>query len=228
MSEGTPVCSIDGCDRAIRARGWCSLHYKRWRAHGTTDLIPKVRPPRVICRVEDCVGRGSYKGWCVKHYQRWLRLGQTDLPAKPSPIEHMLAHVAITSSGCWEWLGARSDTGYGHFRVDGREQYVHRLSYEHFIGPIPDGLTIDHVWARGCVSRACCNPAHLEAVTYRVNVLRGNGMSARHARQIECVNGHPLSGSNLYIPPRGGRMCRQCQRERNRLTAARRRARARA
>ena len=74
---------------------------------------------------------------------------------------------------CWIWTGACNSVGYGHMRWNGRHVFVHRLAYELSVGPIPQGLEIDHVAERGCVSRACCNPAHLEPVTHAENVRRG-------------------------------------------------------
>jgi len=92
--------------------------------------------------------------------------------------------------------------------------------YEHHVGPIPAGFHIDHL----CRNRACANPAHLEAVPPRVNILRGVGMSAIHARQTECVNGHPFDISNTLFLPDGERCCRACNRERQRQLRRRRAA----
>lgn len=76
---------------------------------------------------------------------------------------------------CWPWLRGTRD-GYGMARFDGKQQSAHRVAYQLTHGPIPDGLVVDHVAARGCRMRACCNPAHLEAVTHREN--------ARRARRV--------------------------------------------
>lgn len=117
---------------------------------------------------------------------------------------------------CWTWRGNILPHGYARFRDDvGRWSYVHRFSYERFVGPIPDGLTIDHL----CRNRACSNPAHLEAVTDRVNVLRGTGPSARNARKTHCDNGHSYD-EDSYMTAKGWRVCRICRRERDRRRRA--------
>jgi HNH endonuclease len=109
------------------------------------------------------------------------------------------------TDGCWLWTGTTSHGGYGSFRMDGRQQGAHRVAYVLFRGPIPDGLTIDHL----CRVPGCVNPDHLEAVTMRENTLRGVSKVAQQARKTHCLRGHPLSGDNLWV--RGGkRFCRTC------------------
>lgn len=111
---------------------------------------------------------------------------------------------------CWVWLGARSGQGrYGAFRVNLSLVTAHRYAYELLVGPIPEGLTLDHL----CRNTLGVNPSHLEAVSLRENILRGNGMGARRARQTYCINGHPFSGANLLISS-GARYCRICKRAR--------------
>ncbi|MCZ6447620.1 MAG: HNH endonuclease signature motif containing protein [Alphaproteobacteria bacterium] len=99
---------------------------------------------------------------------------------------------------------------------------AHRFSYETLVGPIPEGLILDHL----CRVRSCCNPSHSEAVTHRVNILRGDGITAINARKLFCKRGHPLFGENLRPQnpeTRYGRICRAC----HRLSERRRRAKAR-
>lgn len=119
------------------------------------------------------------------------------------------------ANDCWEWKASRNQDGYGRFlldtsRVTPKSVNSHRVAYVLAVGPIPTGLTLDHL----CRNRGCVNPAHLEPVTLGENVLRGNGIPARRARQTHCLRGHLLAGDNLYPSPRGHRQCRACRRVR--------------
>lgn len=103
---------------------------------------------------------------------------------------------------CWEWLGYKTKGGYGKFRVEGKSPYAHRFAYEHFVGTIPDGLELDHL----CRVRHCVNPEHLEAVTHRENMLRGESLQAINAQKTHCPQAHAYD----YVSPTGNRRCRSC------------------
>lgn len=109
----------------------------------------------------------------------------------------------LVVNNCWEWQGCITSGGYAKFKRD----YLHRLMYELFFGNIPEGLEIDHL----CRNRRCVNPIHLQAVTRRVNVLRGISLSAQQARRTHCIRGHPLFGLNLAKGAKGKRQCRICR-----------------
>lgn len=120
--------------------------------------------------------------------------------------ERIKSKIAIKESGCWEWTGSRNTKGYGYFSRLGHNILAHRAVYELLASPIPNGLEIDHQ----CRNPPCVNPAHLEPVTHRENIVRGINPAATHARQTHCVHGHEFNTQNTYIDPRGKRQCRAC------------------
>jgi hypothetical protein len=110
------------------------------------------------------------------------------------------------NTGCWIWHGDSVNGGYGRTSVDGRKWLVHRAAYHAWVGDIPKGLTIDHL----CKQPSCCNPQHMEPVTMKENIMRGDSFSRINAEKVECKRGHPLSGDNLYRYKDGRRDCRTC------------------
>lgn len=112
------------------------------------------------------------------------------------------------SAECWLWTGQRNTDGYGQYKVKGVRKMVHRLAYEELVGPIPNGLTLDHL----CRTRNCVNPGHLEPITNAENILRGESFSAVNARKMTCSRGHPFTPENTRIE-NGWRRCRACANE---------------
>lgn len=136
--------------------------------------------------------------------------------------ELIIRTVRFTDTGCWEWTG-RSCKGYGRLSIKGTDHLAHRLAYEVFIGPIPEGLVLDHVVARGCRTTLCVNPNHLEAVTQAENLARSaNTMQAIKRTWTHCVNGHPFNAANTRWEKRGVRKCRTCHAARMRRNRANR------
>jgi len=124
--------------------------------------------------------------------------------------ERFLSKVIKTES-CWLWQARINPlNGYGKFRMQNRHWLAHRAAWTMFKGPIPKGLTIDHL----CRVRNCVNPAHLEPVTQRENILRGNSMAAQCMRTNRCSHGHEFTEENTRIGPNGQRYCRECCRNR--------------
>lgn len=124
------------------------------------------------------------------------------------------------TEGCWLWRASVDAEGYGKFQVPGVASSAHRYAYLIAVGSIPDGMHIDHVChsrdaqcagGKGCLHRRCVNPAHLEAVTPRENVLRSNGPAALAARRTHCPQGHPYDEANTAWR-QGRRKCRACDR----------------
>jgi hypothetical protein len=109
-----------------------------------------------------------------------------------------------TKNDCWNWHAAKSD-GYGLFYDGEKVVRAHRFSYQYFIGIIPDGLVLDHL----CRNRLCVNPNHLEPVTVRKNILRGEGPTAKNAIKTHCPQGHEYNLKNTYYDGKG-RMCKAC------------------
>lgn len=137
-------------------------------------------------------------------------------------IDRLLSKVEKREGdGCWYWTD-HLNRGYGQMNVGGKQMKPYRLSYEAFIGEIPDGLVIDHM----CRNPTCINPMHLRAVTQRVNILCGDTFAARKKAQTHCLRGHPLVDGNIYYSTGGGgRRCCECRRMRGQTPEAKQKRR---
>jgi len=128
------------------------------------------------------------------------------------PIERFWSKVD-KSGDCWLWTAGLNSAGYGKFGPrHGTAVAAHRFAYELVKGRIPEGLYLDHL----CRVHNCVNPAHLEAVTPRINVLRGDTIASRSAAKTHCPKGHPYDLLNTYYEPKGARRCRECLRAKER------------
>ena len=131
----------------------------------------------------------------------------------PRPLRDRIEEkIERDGSGCWIWTGTLDLAGYGRIwtgsRVTGDRTatLAHRAAWEVYVGPIPDGLVLDHL----CRMPPCVNPAHLEPVTQRENVLRGDAPSAACAKRTHCPKGHPYDEENT-LHYRNKRYCIACR-----------------
>ena len=239
MIEDTtrPICSVEGCDRLALYRpldGLCHKHYMRWKRLGTTTLVRELP-----CMIEGCDDKAGDSGLCGFHRSRRRRYGdplggpryrrRRDATVeekfwaninKNGPVP---AHRPELSS-CWVWMLGHYANGYGIVygsgEGDAHTQYrTHRVAYELCVGPIPEGLEIDHL----CLNHGCCNPDHLEAVTHAENGQRAwdTGCQPERLPLTHCRRGHEMTPENSYFRKdclRGE--CRECRKmagERHRL-----------
>ncbi len=117
---------------------------------------------------------------------------------------------------CWNWIGHINSSGYGEYYIKNSKIRAHRFIYELLVGKIPENLVIDHL----CKNRKCVNPAHLEPVTNRENIIRGDGISSLNRRKTHCVHGHPFDEKNTAPRKRKNgamwRVCRECMNQKQR------------
>lgn len=173
------------------------------------------------CSIPDCDRSSRKRGWCQLHYSRWLRHGDPlfvkeihgdDEARLRSKIERTPDH--------WEWTGTIGSEGYGFFRTPAVQLLAHRVVWEWLVGPIPEGLTLDHIKEQ-CGLRSCVKvladdhgPAHLEPVTRGENTLRGDTITAANRAKTHCLRGHPFDAANTGRTKNGWRYCRACRRPR--------------
>lgn len=130
-------------------------------------------------------------------------------------LERFMEKVCVDpETGCWNWSACLDKDGYGRFSVGpkGKSVLAHRWSYEHFVGELRVGLTIEHL----CNNRRCVNPKHLAQVGLKVNLHASEiALPAVNARKTHCKHGHRFDEANTYRWSRG-RTCRECTRMRQR------------
>jgi hypothetical protein len=133
-------------------------------------------------------------------------------------LRELFAKVDVVPGGCWTWTGGLQE-GYGICKAlrPGGSRLVYKQVYEMLVKTVPEDLQLDHL----CRNRACCNPAHLDPVPQKVNILRGEGACAQHARKTHCKRGHEFTPENTGKASNNGRYCIIC----SRAAAKRQRAR---
>ena len=164
------------------------------------------------CLVEGCTLPPFGRGWCYTHYRRWRAHGNTDISLRLLPAEERFWAKVDKSGECWQWAGVHAQ-GYGRCWWNGHSAAAHRVAFELTVGPVPEGLELDHL----CRNRGCVNPAHLEPVTRRENARRA---AAVHDTG-HCPQGHPFDEANTYRHRgTGWRVCRQCRADKERSRQA--------
>lgn len=143
------TCSVDGCEKSRRARGWCDTHYRRWRRNGEPGTIETAQPPAE---------------------RFWSKVNKTEI--------------------CWNYEIGAGSSGYAHFKLGGKSHKAHRLSYEWAVGPIPEGMQIDHM----CHNRRCVRPDHLRPVTNKQNHENRAGAQSNSATGVRGVVQHKRTG----------------------------------
>ena len=127
---------------------------------------------------------------------------------RPNTLESVLARaMPEPNTGCWIWVGVLGSAGYGQVSWKSKAVSAHRVVYEEIVGPPDPDKELDHL----CRMRQCVNPRHLEQVTSKINVLRGDGPTARNLRKDQCAHGHIFSAANTFRD-KGGRGCKACRR----------------
>ena len=158
------------------------------------------------CREDGCEKASkASRGWCWGHYERWRKTGDPQGPvvwhAGETNRDRLLKRIDRAAS-CWLWTGYIAPNGYGK----SSEGWAHRLVYEEWVGPIPDGFDLDHL----CRVRRCVNPQHLEPVTRKVNLRRSPLVGRNSHPSPTCRRGHVRTPENTYVRPNGRRECRTC------------------
>lgn len=170
------------------------------------------------CEEPGCANeRNPHAGYrrCMRCYQSHRRAGTLN-KLKPTNLhaataEEKFYRMTTATKSCWWWEGPVNQSGYGVLTHDYQSTYAHRWSWEHLMGAIPEGFTIDHL----CANKLCVNPEHLETVSIAVN------SSRRHGNRVFCPRGHSLD--DAYERPDGdGRQCLTCVRERRKRAWANR------
>jgi hypothetical protein len=176
-----------------------------------------------ICAVQGCgrVAPSNRRGWCSVHYSRYLTKGDPQAPMvwDSTVTTEDRFWSKVDAGDCWQWTDSLATNGYGAFRTPSGSVRAHRWAYEHLVGPIPDGLQLDHL----CRNRGCVNPDHLEPVTLGENVRRGAAGAHLRAR-THCPQGHEYTPENTYVRAGNRRRCRECDRAACRANYYKRRA----
>jgi hypothetical protein len=136
------------------------------------------------CTEDSCTGRRVGRKLCAKHYQRLMKHGTTAARIVPTASERFWSKVDKTAD-CWNWMAATYSNGYGHFGLSAeRGAIAHRYAWEELVGPIPEGLLLDHE----CHNRRCVNPGHLRHATQKQNLENVGGLRSDNRSGVRGVS----------------------------------------
>lgn len=235
--QGEKECSVSGCVKAVRGgRGLCEKHNSAMRTYGhPLGKLYAEHGDRIVA-MQQLVGHAFPE---KPNPPLTVRIGATEHTVTERHIARFYSNIEVQDDGRWIWGGALNPYGYGLMWIDRKGISAHRFSYQVLVGRIPDGLDLDHIrhneaYRRGecggglhCRHRREVDPAGLVPRGRAENVSLG---ARERPRGDTCKRGHALSGENLSIGMRGGRIvrrCRACRNQQAREAAARRRAAAR-
>ena len=184
----TKNCTVEGCDRPLKSKGMCNMHYLRMLKHG--DLVAR---------------RG---GTPEEAFRR-----KVDTSGGPDACWPWTGSVTEYGYGEWREGGRNGDRWMTHryaWLLEHGELPENDLDHTCHTRAVEDGTCSGGV---SCLHRRCCNPSHLEPVTRRENTRRGNGPPGQNTRKTHCPAGHEYTPENTYVSPgKGFRQCRECSR----------------
>lgn len=210
--NGTVACPDCGQERTTSKSNWWLI--KTGRSSGRcpacayaarwNDEPTSRRSRRKGC--EECGAMRTQGRLCAACFGR---------PATLENLPRRFWRLVDKTETCWVWKGGQGGGrkgGYGIFtRIPGeKHESAHRIAYELLVGPIPEGLHLDHL----CKTPLCVNPDHLEPVTPAENNRRSDSLTAKNLRKTHCPRGHEYTEENTYRDKRGHRQCLTCRRGR--------------
>lgn len=189
MSKPTRICSIDGCGKPHKSRGWCNPHYRRWLTYGDPLGGGDMRvttPEDGLCTIAGCEKVYYARGLCAMHNARRVRNGDPLLTRRFFDPDAAFKARTRHEGDCIVWTGSRKGKGYGSLRVDGRMVLAHRYAWERVNGPIPEDRVIDHI----CHNKRCVNVEHLRFATLQENGIHRAGTNSDSVTGVRNVFPH--------------------------------------
>lgn len=177
------------------------------------------------CKIPGCHGRHNARGLCTTHYEQAQNAGTT-WHVKTDDERFWEKVDKSPASGCWNWMAALNNQGYGQFSIKSRHVYAHRWSYCLANDVEPESIA-GKVICHHCDNPRCVNPEHLFLGTQSdngVDMMRKGRGGGQFKKQTHCNRGHEFTGDNLIVRSSGTRICRECQRQRSAAARAKRKA----